>query len=106
MSLDICQSLIKSVKKPNPKIVKRKLFSSRTFHRTTSALMTLEDANAILAEFDRASPTCEEHASPPCDDIMDTGNGSLPHVNNEDDDMPDLHQMVTSTDISTDSKDN
>ena len=60
--------------------------TTRTFHRTTSALLTLEDANAILAEFDR-----------PVEESMDTGN------NDEDDDgMPDLQAMITSSDLNTD----
>jgi hypothetical protein len=55
----------------------------------------LEDANAILAEFDRPSPTCEDN--------MDTGNDG--NGNNDDDEMPDLQAMVTSSDLTNDNSD-
>ena len=59
--------------------------TTRTFHRTTSALLTLEDANAILAEFDR-----------PGDESMDTGH-------HDEDEMPDL--MLTSGDLNNENSD-
>merc|ERR1719415_267347 len=37
---------------------------TRTFHRTTSAVVTLEEANAILAEFSEPSSSSNETTEP------------------------------------------
>merc|ERR1739845_139902 len=62
---------------------------TRTFHRTTSAVVTLEEANAILAEFDQPSNSSNDTA----DVLMETDNNdkavtnAAAEDNNADDDQ-------------------
>jgi len=58
--------------------------SIRTFHRTTSAQVTLDEAKAILAEFDASLPANSSH--------METNEG---HHDEEEEDaeMPDLQEI-------------
>ena len=58
---------------------------TRTFHRTTSAVVTLAEANAILAEFD----TPMEESS---NNTMEIDQ-SKPRSLDEDEEMPDLLEM-------------
>ena len=68
---------------------------TRTFHRTTSAVVTLEEANAILAEFDQ--PTSSSTLSIGSSDttiieplvLMDTDESKLSTEAN-DENMPDF----------------
>ena len=88
---------------------------TRTFHRTTSAVVTLEEANALLAEFDRPRSSSDQSSSktpPPSspnsnpDDadtsgitMMDTEESEGKNSSNAeqeqggDDEMPDLQEM-------------
>ena len=67
--------------------------STRTFHRTTSAQVILEEANAMLAEFDRPESNLSMMSSPDqklavVPDQMDTDH----KTSTDDDEMPDLHR--------------
>ena len=64
---------------------------TRTFHRTTSAVVTLAEANAILAEFDTPM---EDGSSLNQMEIDGTGTGSNKERLDEDEEMPpDLLEM-------------
>jgi len=79
-----------------PDVLSNEDASIRTFHRTTSARVTLDEAKAILAEFDGSLPTAVE-ADP--GNNGDGGSGNKPvgmetgEDEDEDTEMPDLQEI-------------
>ena len=64
---------------------------SRTFHRTTSAVVTLAEANAILAEFD--TPMEEQSVNPMEIDSSSTSATNKQRLDEDEEMPPDLLEM-------------